>query len=63
MPSKKGWKPRQDTNQGKANVWLEEMKTWQKETTAYQEATEVYLERKEPTPVEMASIAARLEDS
>jgi hypothetical protein len=52
---------RTDVNQEKADVWLEEMKAWQKETSACQEATEAYLERKEPTPVEMANVPTHAE--
>jgi hypothetical protein len=48
--------------QGKADAWLEEMKTRRKETTACQEATKAYLER-EPTPVKTASVAAHTEES
>jgi hypothetical protein len=39
------------------DAWLVEMKASRKETTACQEATDSCLERKEPTPVEMARVA------
>jgi hypothetical protein len=39
------------------------MNAWRKETTACREMTEASLERKEPTPVEMANVVAHHEES
>jgi hypothetical protein len=36
------------------------MKAWRKETTACQEATKACPDKKEPTPVEMANVAAKV---
>lgn len=46
----------QERMQAKMDGWLEDMKAWRKKTTAC-------LERKDPTPVDMANVAAHHEDT
>jgi hypothetical protein len=60
----------QDEMRARVSVMQYKMDAWLKETTACQKATEAslekmeaYLERKEPTPVETASVAAHPEGS
>jgi hypothetical protein len=46
-----------DANQKRMDAWIVDMRTWRKETTACQEATEACLESKEPTSLEVESVA------
>jgi hypothetical protein len=41
--------------------WIIEMRPWRKETTACQEATEACLESKEPTSLQVESVAVHEE--
>jgi hypothetical protein len=50
-----------DANKEKMDAWLNEVKAWRKERAAYREVMEVSLESKEPTPVEMKSVAVNKE--
>jgi hypothetical protein len=50
-----------DASQEKMDAWIAEMRTRRKETTAYKDVTEACLESKEPTPLEVGSVAVHEE--